>query len=75
MASQKEIYDYLKKNRRVKFRVSHLAEIFECNRKTMEAVLHKLHTNKDFYKGFDRKYVMDVTETHREYFAYVYFVK
>ena len=58
--SKDSIYAYLKNNIGVKFKIRHLAKLFDVKRKGMDNHLIKMYKNKGFYPGFDREETTDI---------------
>ena len=76
MLNKDELYDFLKKNKGIKFRVIHLAQLFSTDNKTINNKLSGMFKNKGvFYRGFDREQIKAIAHNSREYLCYVYFVK
>ena len=75
MPSKDDIYIFMKANKGARFRVIHLANLFEMLRARMGDKLTSMYRNRVFYPGLDREQVKKTAENSREFLCYVYFVK
>ena len=76
MPDKEEIYKFLKKNKGIKFRVIHLADLFEIERTAMGDKLRSMYKNNEtIYKNLNRESVTRTAENSRAFLCFVYFVK
>ena len=73
--NQEDIYNYLKRDKGSKFSVVHLTEIFNCNRKTMEAYLTRMIKNNQNFPGFSREESIQRNKVGVRYVCNLYFVE